>query len=56
MPFDSDFLITNECNVESIQLTINKIDQIGELEPEKITSWRKVSLIDIETAKQMLNE
>ena len=55
VPFDSDFLITGECNVESIQLVANKISEVEELEPDKITSWRNVSLIDLETAKRKLN-
>ncbi len=55
VPFDSDFLITDECTVESIQLTANKISEIEELEPNKITNWRNVSLIDLKTAKKKLN-
>ncbi len=55
IPFDSDFLITDECSVESIQLTANNISVIKELEPDKIINWRNVSLIDYKTAKQKLN-
>lgn len=55
VPFDSDFLITFECNVESIQLVANKISEVKELEPDKIISWRNVSLIDLKTAKIKLN-
>ena len=55
IPFDFDFLITDECNVESITLTANKINEIEQLDADKITNWKKIGLIDLQTAKQKLN-
>lgn len=55
VPFDFDFLITDECNVDSITYTANKINEVEQLDADKITNWRKIALIDIETAKQKLN-
>ena len=55
VPFDFDFLVTDECNVESITFTANKINEIEQLPADKITNWRKIALIDMETAKQKLN-
>lgn len=62
VPFNSDYLITSECNVENIEAYANNISHVnhvdtGEVENEtKITQWKKVSLIDLETAKNKLND
>lgn len=56
IPFDFDYLITSECNVDSIQQSANKISEIEELQPDKIVNWRNISLIDLDAAKQKLNE
>ncbi|WP_312365267.1 ABC-three component system protein [Sphingobacterium sp.] len=62
VPFNSDYLITSECNVDNIEAYANNVNHVnhvdtGESESEtKITQWRKVSLIDLETAKKKLND
>ncbi|HTO16524.1 MAG TPA: ABC-three component system protein [Edaphocola sp.] len=62
VPFNSDYLITSECNVDNIEAYANNISHVnhvdtGEVENEtKITQWKKVSLIDLETAKNKLND
>ncbi|WP_294324488.1 ABC-three component system protein [uncultured Chryseobacterium sp.] len=62
VPFNSDYLITSECNVDNIETYANNISHVnhvdtGEAENEtKITQWKKVSLIDLETAKTKLND
>lgn len=62
VPFNSDYLITSECNVNNIEAYSNNISHVnhvdtGEAESEtKITQWKKVSLIDLETAKNKLND
>lgn len=62
VPFNSDYLVTSECNVDNIETYANNISRInhldtGEVENEtKITQWKKVSLIDLETAKNKLND
>ena len=63
VPFNADYLITSECNVDSIQTYANKIsdaypaanEEIAKWE-DKITNWRKIGLIDLETAKNTLND
>ncbi|KGO79960.1 hypothetical protein Q763_12210 [Flavobacterium beibuense F44-8] len=62
VPFNSDYLITLECNVDNIEAYANNISHVnyvdtGEAESDtKITQWKKVSLIDLETAKNKLND
>jgi len=62
VPFNSDYLITSECNVDNIEAYANKVSHVnhvdtGEAESEtKITQWKKVSLIDLEIAKNKLND
>lgn len=62
VPFNSDYLITSECNVYNIEAYANNVSHVnhldtGEAESEtKITQWKKVSLIDLETAKNKLND
>lgn len=63
VPFNADYLITSECNVDSIQLFANKISDVDPTVDEeiannedKITNWRKIGLIDLETAKNRLND
>ncbi|WPQ66087.1 ABC-three component system protein [Chitinophaga sancti] len=55
VPFNSDYLVTTECNVESIQLLANKISDVSEPDSDKIINWKKLALIDLETAKIKLN-
>ncbi|WP_448672500.1 ABC-three component system protein [Sphingobacterium multivorum] len=67
VPFNADFIITEGCNVPSIAEEANKSTRINQLDLEalngsssheydKITSWKNMSLIDLEQAKQKLNE
>jgi len=63
VPFNSDYLITSECNVDDIEACANNIGHLIiddiDLDDEKrtrITQWKKVSLIDLETAKNKLND
>ncbi|MHC5311020.1 ABC-three component system protein [Myroides sp. LJL116] len=58
IPFNSDFIITDNCDIESIEHEAGKIFVIGEDidHNKKITNWKKVSLIDREQAKQKLND
>ena len=62
VPFNSDYLITSACKVDNIEAYANNVSHvnhvdIGEAESEtKITQWKKVSLIDLETAKNKLND
>lgn len=62
VPFNSDYLITSACNVDNIEAYANNVSHVnhvdtGEAESEtKITQWKKVSLIDLETAKNKLND
>lgn len=56
VPFNSDFLVTSECNVDNLEAYVNKINNIEIEERNKITSWKNVGLIDLETAKKKLND
>ena len=58
VPFNSDFIITSSCQINSIEKEAGKIFDIKEGDDfyDKITSWKKVSLINREQAKQKLNE
>jgi len=56
VPFNSDYLITAECNVDNLQLHANKISEVEANESDRITNWRNISLIDLETAKAKLND
>ena len=63
VPFNADYLITSECNVDSIQLYANKISDVDPAGNEeiakweaKVTNWRKIGLIDLENAKNKLND
>lgn len=62
VPFNSDYLITSECNVDNIEAYANNISHVnhvdtGEAESEtKITQWKKVILIDLESATKKLND
>ncbi|WP_353150384.1 ABC-three component system protein [Chryseobacterium sp.] len=57
VPFNSDFLITSHCQVDSIEETAGKIINIssGDLH-NKITTWKNVALINREQAKLKLND
>ncbi|NIG54866.1 ABC-three component system protein [Chitinophaga sp. Cy-1792] len=62
LPFNSDYLITSECNVDDLEACANHIGCLnadslsGDAQRRnKITQWKKVSLIDLETAKNILN-
>ena len=56
VPFNSDYLITAECNVDNLQLHANKISEVEANKSNRITNWRNISLIDLETAKAKLND
>lgn len=64
IPFNLDYLITSECNIDDIEACANNISQVdsailGINDDEKqnrITQWKKVSLIDLETAKNTIND
>ncbi|MDP3944823.1 MAG: hypothetical protein Q8Q51_02910 [Lutibacter sp.] len=67
VPFNSDYIITEGCNVTSVIEEANKSTRINQsdidilnnstsTEYDKITKWKKISLIDLEHAKQRLNE
>ncbi|MBR9774379.1 MAG: hypothetical protein GYB55_04970 [Cytophagales bacterium] len=64
VPFNSDYLITSECNVDDLEACANNVSHLntGDLAVDdgekrnKITQWKKVSLIDLETAKNKLND
>lgn len=56
VPFNSDYLITVECNVDNVQLHANKISEVEANESDRITNWRNIGLIDLETAKAKLND
>lgn len=58
VPFNSDFIITSSCQIDSIEKEAGKIFDIKEGEDfyDKITSWKKVTLINREQAKQKLND
>lgn len=65
VPFDADYLITSECNVDNIVHQANKITNIdghdhqimNDAEQDKhIIKWKKIGLIDLETAKGKLND
>ena len=67
VPFNTDFIITEGCNVVSIeeeannsarinQLDINILNDSTSSEFNKITRWKNLSLIDLRQAKLKLNE
>lgn len=64
VPFNSDYLITSECNVENIEAYANNVshvnntdmNEVDDEKTKKITQWKKVSLIDLEIAKSKLND
>lgn len=67
VPFNSDYIITEGCNVISVIEEANKSTRINQIdidilnnstssEYDKITKWKKISLIDLEQAKHKLNE
>ena len=64
VPFNSDYLITSECNVDDLEACANNVSHLntGDLsigdgeKRNRITQWKKVSLIDLETAKNKLND
>lgn len=64
VPFDSDFLITSECNVHDMEAYANNIGHVDTSEVKvgeddrshNITRWKRVNLIDIKTAKNRLND
>ena len=63
VPFNSDYLITSECNVDDLEACANNVGQLNtsdldeeDVKRNRITQWKKVSLIDMETAKSKLND
>jgi hypothetical protein len=57
VPFNSDFIITSSCQIDSIEKEAGKIFDVQEGEElyDRITNWKKVTLINREQAKQILN-
>ncbi len=64
VPFNSDYLVTSQCNVDDIEACANNISQLtpadlgieDDRKRNRITQWKKISLIDLETAKNKLND
>lgn len=64
VPYNSDYLITSECNIDDLEACANNVSHLntGDLgidddeKRNRITQWKKVSLIDLETAKNKLND
>lgn len=58
VPFNSDYLVTSHCEVDSIEKLAGKITDIDKQSDfyDKITVWKKLSLINRENAKLKLNE
>lgn len=66
VPFNTDFIITEGCNVVSIEEEANRSTRLDQSDIDnlndstssqfnKITKWKNISLIDLEQAKQKLN-
>ncbi|PBJ14366.1 ABC-three component system protein [Flavobacterium sp. ACN6] len=57
IPFNSDYIITEGCQVESLEKEASNIFKVEDDDTiyTKITNWRKVSLIPLEEAKRKLN-
>ncbi|MDM1445131.1 hypothetical protein HX056_17785, partial [Myroides odoratimimus] len=58
VPFNSDFIITSGCQIDSIEKEAGTLFDIKENDNfyDKITSWKRVTLINRDEAKQKLNE
>ncbi|WP_143187736.1 ABC-three component system protein [Flavobacterium sp. CF108] len=67
VPFNTDYIITEGCNVLSILEEANRSTRINQsdidilndstsAEYDKITKWKNITLIEIDQAKQKLNE
>ncbi|MFV7235327.1 ABC-three component system protein [Flavobacterium sp. ZB4R12] len=55
-PFNSDYIVTEGCQVDSLEVEALNIFKIENDNYDKITNWRKITLIDLEQAKTKLNE
>lgn len=54
-PYNSDYIITEGCQVESLEDEAVNIFKVGDENYDNITKWRKLSLINLEQAKINLN-
>jgi hypothetical protein len=54
-PYNSDYIITEGCQVESLEDEAVNIFKVGDENYDNITKWRKLSLINLEQAKLNLN-
>ncbi|MFV8326956.1 ABC-three component system protein [Flavobacterium sp. ZS1P14] len=54
-PYNSDYIITEGCQVESLENEAVNIFKVGDENYDNITKWRKLSLINLEQAKINLN-
>ena len=55
IPFNSDYVITEGCQIDSLEDEAVNIFKVGDENYDKITKWRKLSLINLEGAKLNLN-
>lgn len=54
-PYNSDYIITEGCQVDSLEDEAVNIFKVGDKNYNNITKWRKISLINLEQAKINLN-
>ncbi|NGY37646.1 hypothetical protein FQU23_008985 [Flavobacterium sp. XN-5] len=54
-PYNSDYIITEGCQVDSLEDEAVNIFNVGDENYNNITKWRKISLINLEQAKINLN-
>lgn len=54
-PYNSDYIITEGCQVDSLEDEAVNIFMVGDENYNNITKWRKISLINLEQAKINLN-
>lgn len=54
-PYNSDYIITEGCQVDSLEDEAVNIFKVGDENYNNITKWRKISLINLEQAKINLN-
>lgn len=54
-PYNSDYIITEGCQVDSLEDEVVNIFNVGDENYNNITKWRKISLINLEQAKINLN-
>lgn len=56
VPYNSDYIITEGCQVDSLEKEAINIFKVDSDSYDNITKWKKLSLIDLEQAKSKLNE